>query len=112
MTTYQQLTETEAIQRIIDGDVPVFEVLIRRYNPYLYKIGRSYGFNHHDVEDLMQETFIHAYENLPKLENKGFFKTWLVRIMLNECYRKNNKAATRREITTDASFHEKTIPMF
>jgi RNA polymerase sigma-70 factor (ECF subfamily) len=38
------------------------------------------------VEDLMQEIFIHAYENLKKLNNKEYFKSWLIRIMLNECY--------------------------
>jgi len=96
MTTYQQLSENEVINRVINGDVAVFEVLIRRYNAYLYKVGRSYGYNHQDVEDLMQDTFVNAYQNLSRLENKSFFKTWLIRIMLNECYRKRRKAASRK----------------
>jgi RNA polymerase sigma factor (sigma-70 family) len=112
ITTNQQLSEIELIDRIIDGDIALFEVLIRRYNPYLYKVGRSYGYGHHDVEDLMQETFIHAYENLSKLTNKAFFKTWLIRIMLNECYRKSHKASAQREIATDTFSFEKSIPMF
>lgn len=112
MTGYQQLSEVEVIDRIIEGDLALFEVLIRRYNPYLYKLGRSYGYFHHDVEDLMQETFIHAYENLKKLNNKEFFKTWLIRIMLNECYRKNHKASSQKEIVTDTFLFEKSIPMF
>jgi DNA-directed RNA polymerase specialized sigma24 family protein len=57
-TTFAQLSEAELIDRIKNGDLAVFEVLIRRYNPYLYKVGRSYRFNHQDVEDLMQETFL------------------------------------------------------
>ncbi|MCW3107350.1 MAG: hypothetical protein JWQ09_1856 [Segetibacter sp.] len=112
MTTYQQLPEIELIERVINGDLAVFEVLIRRYNSYLYKIGRSYGYNHQDVEDLMQETFIHAYENLDKLENRSYFKTWLIRIMLNECYRKSHKASSRKEVVADAFLYEKSIPMF
>ena len=112
MTTYNQLSEVEVIKRINDGDVALFEVLIRRYNPYLYKVGRSYGFNHEDVEDLMQESFIKAYENLGKLENGVYFKTWLIRIMLNECYRKRQKFALYKDITVDILLHEKTIPMF
>lgn len=112
MTTYSQLSEVEVIDKIINGDVALFEVLIRRYNPYLYKVGRSYRFNHEDVEDLMQETFIKAYENLKKLENPAYFKTWLIRIMLNECYRKRQKATIRNEVAVETFLHEKTIPMF
>src|SRR3954468_21873701 len=112
MTAYRQFSEVELIDRIIEGNLALFEVLIRRYNPYLYKVGRSYGYCHQDVEDLMQETFIHAYENLQKLNNKEYFKTWLIRIMLNECYRKKHKAASQREIITDTFLFEKSTPMF
>jgi RNA polymerase sigma-70 factor (ECF subfamily) len=112
MVSYQTLSEATIIDRINDGDTALFEVLIRKYNPYLYKVGRSYGFNHHDVEDLMQETFISAYENLHNLRNKSFFKSWLIRIMLNECYRKSHKAAAQREVLTDTSSCEKPTPMF
>jgi len=112
MTISQQLSEAELIERITSGDIALFEVLIRRYNPYLYKIGRSYGYSHHDVEDLMQETFIHAFENLNKLDNRDYFKTWIVRIMLNECYRKNHKSSSGREVATDTLLFEKSIPMF
>lgn len=109
---FSQLSEAELIGRIKNGDVAVFEVLIRRYNPYLYKVGRPYRFNHQDVEDLMQETFIKAYQNLSKLENSKYFKTWLIKIMLNECYRKSHKAASQREIAVDTFLNEKTSPMF
>ena len=112
MIAYQQLSEVEIIESIINGDIALFEVLIRRYNPYLYKVGRSYGYIHQDVEDLMQETFIHAYENLSKLQNPMYFKTWLIRIMLNECYRKSYKAAARKEIMVDAFVCEKSTHMF
>ena len=112
MTTYQQLSEVELIERVVSGDIAVYEVLMRKYNPYLYKVGRSYGYNHHDVEDLMQETFISAYQSLARLENKSYFKTWLIRIMLNKCYRLSHKAASQKEITVDVLLYEKTIPMF
>lgn len=111
MATYNQLSEVEIIDRINNGDVALFEVLIRRYNPYLYKIGRSYRFNHQDVEDLMQETFIKAYENLKKLENSIYFKTWLIRIMLNECYRKRQKVNLRKEVAVDTFLNEKPLDM-
>ena len=112
MEIYQPIAEGDLIERVLNGDIAVFEVLIRRYNPYLYKVGRAYNYNHQDVEDLMQETFINAYINLSKLQNRNYFKTWLVRIMLNECYRKKHKPILKYEIITDALSYKKNNLMF
>jgi hypothetical protein len=54
----QQLPNEELVLEINDGNVPLFELLIRRLNLILYKIGRGYGLNHQDTEDLMQDAFI------------------------------------------------------
>ncbi len=112
ITLLQQFPDPEVIEKMINKEVQLFEVLIRRYNPYLYKIGRSYGYNHQDVEDLMQETFINAYQNLKGFNNKSSFKTWLVRIMLNNCYRKSQKASVRNEFATENSRCEKITLMY
>jgi RNA polymerase sigma factor (sigma-70 family) len=109
---FDTLTETELINRITKGEIGLFEILIRRNNPFLYKIGMSYGYNHQDVEDLMQETFISAFTNLDKFENRSSFKTWLVRIMLNQCYKKTQKLSFKKEKFMPANFNEKDIPMF
>ena len=70
------LSEQEMISRIVSGEIKLYEDIIHQYNGYLYKIGRSYGFGHADVEDLMQETYINAYISLGKFENRSSFKTW------------------------------------
>lgn len=105
------LTDTELISRIQLGEGELFEILIRRNNPYLYKIGRSYGYNHEDVEDLMQETFIAAYLNLHKFEGRSSFKTWITRIMLNQCFQKSQKQSFRNE-KANGILNEKATPMF
>ena len=79
-------SDAEIITKIMAGEKDYFEILIRRYNSVLYKIGRSYGFTHDDVQDLMQETHLAAYQNMPKFEARSTYKTWLIRIMLNKCY--------------------------
>ena len=111
MVIKEQLSETEVIERVLSGDLPAFEILIRKYNPYLYKIGRSYRFSHQDVEDLMQDAFISAYQGLPRLQHREQFKTWLVRIMLNECYHKSQKAAARKMVVADNLIHNKDTLM-
>ena len=102
--------EAHIISRILAGEKEFYEVIIRKYNPYLYKIGRSYNYNHSDTEDLMQDTFIDAYRHLDQFESRSSFKTWITRIMLNNCYRKQQKFSFKNEIPTE--LYEESMPMF
>ena len=110
MTVFEQYTDQEIIQRILEGEFALFEILIRRNNPFLYKTGRSYNYNHEDTQDLMQETFIDAYTNLAKFEQRSSFKTWIIKIMLNNCYRTKQKLSFKNE--TAGEITDKSIPMF
>lgn len=110
MVQLENFTEAEIVGRVIDGEKALYEIIVRRFNPYLYKIGRSYNYNHEDTQDLMQETFIDAYKNLLQFEGRSDFKTWIIRIMMNNCYRKRGKASFKNEIMQDAS--EYSTPMF
>ena len=108
----EQYADTEIISRVLSGDTAFYELIIRRYNPYLYKTGRSYGYNHQDTEDLMQETFISAFTNLSKFENRASFKTWITKIMLNNCYQKRRKFSFLNEIPTEFKPHQNYSQMF
>lgn len=107
LETYSDL---EIIQHVLDGEIALFEILLRRYNAALYKTGRSYNYNHEDTQDLMQETWISVYKNLKSFENRSSFKTWVLKIMLHNCYHKNKKFSFKNEIITD--INEKSSPMF
>ena len=61
MILQNSITEAEIISRVISGEKALYELIVRRFNPTLYKIGRSYNYNHQDTQDLMQDTFIDAY---------------------------------------------------
>lgn len=98
---FEQYSDMEIIRRVIGGEVALYEILIRRYNSFLYRIGRVYRYNHQDTEDLMQETYISAYCSLAKFENRSSFKTWFTRIMLNHCYQRKQKLSFKNEIITD-----------
>jgi len=109
--TADTIKELELINRIRKGEKELFEILIRRNNPYLYKLGMSYGYKHEDVEDLMQEAYIAAYLSLEKFQARSSFKTWITRIMLNQCYQKAQKLSFKFEKANDI-LNEKTTPMF
>lgn len=115
MTVLQQgelLKDPEIVNRILVGEVALYEIIIRRYNPYLFKIGKSYGFNQADTEDLIQESYLSAYTNLGKFEHRSSLKTWLVRIMLNHCYHKTRKSSYRNEIPSEITDRNTSVPMF
>lgn len=106
----ERFSDQEVILRILGGEQALFEILIRRNNSYLYKAGRSYNYNHEDTQDLMQDTFIDAYSNLSKFENRSSFKTWIIRIMLNNCFKKRQKFSFKNEIPDE--INDKSVPMF
>jgi RNA polymerase sigma factor (sigma-70 family) len=99
------------IEKINLGELALFEVLIRRYNPALYKIARGYGFNHHDAEDLMQDTHVAAYQHLRQFEGKSSYKTWVSKIMIHKCVYKINHGRSRNEQPGSDIIYESSIPM-
>ena len=95
MKIFEQYTDIEIVQKIVEGEIELFEIIIRRNNPFLYKVGRSYNYSHDDTQDLMQDTYIDAFTSLSKFENRSAFKTWIIKIMLNNCYKKQQKWSSK-----------------
>ncbi|MBS1630781.1 MAG: sigma-70 family RNA polymerase sigma factor [Bacteroidetes bacterium] len=88
----------EIISKILNGKSDLYKEVVSRYDKYLYKIGRSYGYNHQSTEDLMQDAFVNAYIHLNSFKGEATFKTWLVQIMLHECDHKKRHSTCRLEI--------------
>ncbi|MBQ8057855.1 MAG: sigma-70 family RNA polymerase sigma factor [Ruminococcus sp.] len=66
-------------------DINKFEQLVRASTDTLYRVSMSMLKNEHDAQDAVSEAILKAYENLHKLRKEEYFKTWLVRILINEC---------------------------
>lgn len=107
-----EIDDIDIISQVISGDTERYKEIVSRYNGYLYKVGKSYGYRHAEIEDLMQETYINAYINLKKFKSRSTFKTWIVRIMLNACYHKGIKADYKNEQFTDHEFGIPVQPIF
>ena len=66
--------------RAADGDTVAFAVLVRRYTPMLRAYARRILPGSADVDDVVQDAFITAWDQLPKLEDSDLVRSWLMRI--------------------------------
>ena len=74
------------VKRAQQGDVGSFETLCRNGEDSLYRIAAScLGANEADIADAVQRTLISAWRALGSLKEGRYFKTWLIRICINEC---------------------------
>lgn len=66
--------------RAADGDTKAFAVLVRRYAPMMRAYARRILPGTAEVDDIVQDAFIAAWDQLPKLDDPGRVKSWLMRI--------------------------------
>lgn len=78
-------SDEEVIAGVKSGDIESFRLIIKKYNQRLYRIALSYGIDDDDCDDLIQQTYIAAYENLSQFQSKALFSTWLIKILINNC---------------------------
>lgn len=67
--------------RAIDGDIAAFEVLVRRYTPMMRAYARRVLGAGADVDDVVQEAFVVAWQRLSELEDPAAVKSWLMRVV-------------------------------
>ena len=75
----------QLVRRAKKKDDQAFIELIDRCKGDLYKVARSYLNNEEDIADAIQETVIDCYEKIGSLREAKYFKTWLTRILINNC---------------------------
>ncbi|MDF2989189.1 MAG: polymerase sigma factor [Eubacterium sp.] len=68
-------------------DINTFTEEVRKSEATLYRVSKSILQNDKDCEDAVQEAILKAYHKLDSLKKEALFKTWLVRILINECYK-------------------------
>lgn len=69
------------------GDKEAFMYLIKAVQQSLFVIARSIVKNDEDCADAMQETIAKAFSKVHTLKKPAYFKTWIIRILINECNR-------------------------
>lgn len=107
--------EREIIRQVVEGRVELFETLIQRHQPKVFATARKYARRESEVEDIVQEIFIKAFQNLGRYRGEAPFQHWLMRIAVRTCYdflrrHQRNREANFSEITEeDADFLDRYV---
>ena len=73
-----------SLEALRNGDRAEFARLVETYSPMIYRLGLKMLNNPQDAEDILQETFIKAYQHIAKFDGRSSVSTWLYRIATNE----------------------------
>jgi RNA polymerase sigma-70 factor, ECF subfamily len=85
---FEGWTDDAIIDAVKAGDIALYELLMRRYNQRLYRVTRAILRNDGDVEDVIQEAYVRAYQHLDQFSGDAPFSAWLTRIAVNEALRR------------------------
>ena len=100
------LTDLEIVRRVLDGDTPLFELLMRRHNERVYRTARAIVRNENEAEDVMQQAYVNAFTHLSQFHGTARFSTWLTRIAVNEALARVRRQSRYEPLGDDVSHVE------
>lgn len=99
-------TDAELIAAALKGDPASFEPLIQKYSPRIFATARRYARLEREVEDIVQEIWIKAYQKLSSFRGDAPFEHWLMRLAVRTCYdflrgHQRNRESTFSELSDE-----------
>ncbi len=91
------LSDEDLVNRCLNGEDSAYGFLVDKYKGAVHSLARKKLGNYHDAEEVAQEAFLKAYQNLPSLREPSRFAGWLYVITANECSRRLKKRAQEEE---------------
>jgi RNA polymerase sigma-70 factor (ECF subfamily) len=81
----EEMSDEEAIRRVLAGNRDAFEVLVKRYQGRAFRLARRVLRNEESARDAVQDAFLKAYSALSGFRGRSSFYTWLYRLVMNQC---------------------------
>lgn len=94
------------VRKARNGNVGAFERLMDAHKVVMYRVAKTILTSDMDCADAIQEAMLKAFESIKSLREPAYFKTWLLRIVINECnqiHRLNKKVVELAERTAPAA---------
>jgi RNA polymerase sigma-70 factor (ECF subfamily) len=88
----EPISDEEIVRRVVAGDVALFEILMRRHNQRIYRAVRAVLRSDDEVDDVMQQAYLNAYQHLGQFAGDARFSTWLTRIAVNEALARRRRS--------------------
>ena len=95
--------DEQVIRKVLAGRTEEFGVLVERYLPVVHAVGCAHLGNAADAEDVAQETFLKAYQQLDALRERRKFAAWLASIARNACRNLRRSRARESERVREAA---------
>jgi RNA polymerase sigma-70 factor (ECF subfamily) len=97
-------SDAELISAVLNGDTASFEPLVTKYQGRVFATARRYARRESEVEDIVQEVFLKAFQKLKGFRGDAPFEHWLMRLAVRTCYdflrgHQRNRETTFTELT-------------
>jgi RNA polymerase sigma-70 factor (ECF subfamily) len=99
-------SDAELIAAVLQGDPASFEPLVQKYSPRIFATARRYARREDEVQDIVQEIWLKAYQKLASFRGEAPFEHWLMRLAVRTCFDFLRGHQRNRE----SSFSELTEP--
>ena len=104
---FRSWTDAQVIERVLAGDVQMFELIMRRHNERIYRAVRAILRDEAEAEDAMQCAYLHAYAHLRDFQGRSSFATWLTRIAIHEALGRRRRGL---RVAPDEEEHDVPAP--
>lgn len=101
VTSEPILDETALVAQSREGDASAYGELVRRYQNKIFRLALHITQNREDAEDVLQETFLKAFEHLDQFQGNSKFYTWVVRIAVNQALMKLRRRKNDKSVSMD-----------
>jgi RNA polymerase sigma-70 factor (ECF subfamily) len=101
VSSQANIDESTLVAQARQDDPVAFAELTRRYEGKIFRLAQHITQNREDAEDVLQETFLKAYEHLDQFQGNSKFYTWIVRIAVNQALMKLRRRKADKSVSLD-----------
>ncbi len=80
----EEKSDEEICKMVQKGDIEAFGILVERYEEKMKRYSQKFLSQKEDIEDVVQDIFLKAFENIQSFDTKKKFKSWLYKIAHNQ----------------------------
>lgn len=110
MTAIEEPPDGALALAACQGDHNAFATIMRRHKGWLYRFIRHYVADREEAYDVLQDSFVSAWNALSRFDPERSFTIWLRRIALNKCRDRARRNAVRRAAFSVLALGENTAP--